>query len=219
VTENDRHSVADVLPLATDPDELARREVENGLRQFNVAMDLVKAFVHDPERPFRLRSSHILQLNYEALQGIQAHAGTYRNSKVHISQSTHEPPEHFFVAEEVERMCDYVNDCWGKRSPVHLAAYLMWKLNWIHPFADGNGRTSRMVSYVVLNIGLNSVLPGIPTIPDQIVDNKKTYYDALERADNRLKEAGVIDVSSMEELVEGMLATQLLRAADQAVGH
>jgi Fic family protein len=52
----------------------------------------------------------------------------------------------------VEELCDYVNDNWESSTPIHLAAYVMWRLNWIRPFADGNGRTSRILSYVVLSI-------------------------------------------------------------------
>jgi Fic family protein len=54
------------------------------------------------------------------------------------------------VADEVQSLCEYINDNW--QSTVHLAAYVLWKMNWIHPFADGNGRTARAVSYVVLSI-------------------------------------------------------------------
>jgi hypothetical protein len=72
------------------------------------------------------------------------------------------------VADEVQLMCEYVNDNWSTKSAVHLAAYVLWKMNWIHPFADGNGRTARAISYVVLSIKLDSLLPGTPTIPEQL---------------------------------------------------
>ncbi|WP_271571569.1 Fic family protein [Bradyrhizobium sp. CCBAU 11386] len=91
------------------------------------------------------------------------------------------------MSEEIEHLCDYINDNWSM-SAVHLAAYVLWRLNWIHPFADGNGRTARAVSYVVMSIKLDSLLPGAPTIPEQIAGNKKPYYDALEAADQRLTE-------------------------------
>jgi Fic family protein len=105
-------------------------------------------------------------------------------------------------------MCDYVNDRWEHSTPIHLAAYLMWRLNWIHPFADGNGRTSRMISYVVLSIRAGAVLPGTPTIPDQIVDNRIPYFDALDAADTAFR-GGVLDVSEMENLLSSLLAKQL----------
>src|SRR6266853_5258086 len=78
------------------------------------------------------------------------------------------PPGAHMVPEEVEHMCDYVNDNWEKSSPVHLAAYALWKLNWIHPFTDGNGRTARAISYLLLCLRLGYRLPGTNTIPEQI---------------------------------------------------
>ena len=101
---------------------------------------------------------------------------------------------------------------------MHLAAYVLWRLNWIHPFADGNGRTARAVSYVVMSIKLDSLLPGAPTIPEQIAGNKKPYYDALEAADQRLTD-GAMDVSALEDMLNGMLAKQLVSAAKQAKGE
>ncbi|WP_335645500.1 Fic family protein [Methylobacterium durans] len=111
-----------------------------------------------------------------------------------------------------------MNTNWRTASAIHLAAYVLWKLNWIHPFADGNGRTSRAVSYVVMSIKLDSLLPGTPTIPEQIAADKGPYYDALEEADSHwTKDA--IDVSSLEKMLESMLAKQLLHAANEAAGQ
>ena len=170
----------------------------------------------DAERPFRLRSSIILQLNQAALEGLHPLAGTFRNTPVKIVGSGHKPPEAAFVAEEVEHLCEYVNKNWD-RSALHLAAFVLWKLNWIHPFVDGNGRTARVVSYVVLSIKLDSLLPGTPTIPEQIAGDKRPYYDGLERADHVFV-AGNIDVGDIERLLDSMLAKQLLNAAKQASG-
>src|SRR3989440_9553027 len=102
-------------------------------------------------------------------------------------------------------MCDYVNDNWERSTPLHLAAYALWKLNWIHPFADGNGRTARAISYIVLSIKLNSLLPGTITIPDQIASDKTPYYDALELADVAWKKTGLVDVSGLESMLDRML--------------
>jgi Fic family protein len=214
---DDRHSVAETAPILNDPDEIARREAENGIRQFDLALELIRSFVKEKERPFRLRSSLILRLHQAALDGIHPLAGTWRNTTVTIGGSKHQPPEAPFVSEEIEHLCDYVNDNWSMNA-VHLGAYVLWKLNWIHPFADGNGRTARAVAYVVMSIKLDSLLPGAPTIPEQIAGNKRPYYDALEAADQRLTE-GAADVSALESMLDGMLATQLLSAAKEAKGE
>ena len=120
------------------------------------------------------------------------------------------------VAEKVEELCDYVNDNWDK-SPVHLAAYVLWRLNWIHPFTDGNGRTARALSYVVLCIRLGYRLPGTNTIPEQISRDKMPYYRALESADRAFKEQE-LNLSALEDLLAAQLANQLLSIHNEATG-
>ena len=212
----DRHSVAEQLDLITNSQERARREAENGVRQYAVALDVIRTHVHDLERPFRLRSNLILRLHKEALDGVHPLAGTFRNTPIKIGGSEHEPVEAFMVPEETEHLCEYVNGNWPTKSALHLAAYVLWRLNWIHPFADGNGRTSRTVSYVVLSIKLDGLLPGVPTIPDQIASDKTPYYVALEAADLAWKATQQVDVSQLQSMLEGMLAKQLVAAVNSA---
>lgn len=206
-TDNDRRDSKALEPeLIKDPQERAKAEARNGLRQYDAG---VKAIQTALERPsFKLRPSLILGLQREALQGISLYAGNFRPGGVKIEGSKHEPVGAHLVPELVEEMCDYVNDNWEKSTPLHLGAYIMWRLNWIHPFADGNGRTSRITSYVVLSIRAGYLLPGSPTIPDQIVDNRNPYFDALDAADAAWK-GGKVDVLKMEELLGNLLARQL----------
>jgi Fic family protein len=206
----DRHSIAQQQELITDPDERARREVENGFRQLSLATDIIREHVQDADRPFRLAPRHLLQLNHAALDGIHMLAGTYRNGPVRIGGSRHEPPAAYIVPEEVAGLCDYVNSQWDRQEALHLCAYTLWRINWIHPFADGNGRTARAAAYVALSIRLNGLLPGSPTIPDQIASDKRPYYDALEAADAAWLNSGQIELSVMEGMLQGMLAKQLL---------
>lgn len=120
MADGDRHSIAETATLLTDPDEIARREAENGIKQFNRALDIVRTHVKDSERPFRLRSSTILQLHKEALDGLHPLAGTWRNTSVKIGGSGHQPPESAFVSEEIEAMCSYVNDHWLSANALHF---------------------------------------------------------------------------------------------------
>jgi len=62
----DRHSKALEAELISDPDALARQEARNGLRQFDAVMEMVDYFLQ-PERPFKLRTSHLLHLHRVAL--------------------------------------------------------------------------------------------------------------------------------------------------------
>ena len=211
----DRHSKPDSPDLITDPDEKAKREALNALRQVDIVYEQIDYWLQ-PDRPFRLRPSTILNLHRVALEGISAYAGNWRPAGVAIGGSTHTPVGAHLVPEKIEDMCDYVNANWVK-SAIHLSSYVMWRLNWIHPFSDGNGRTARASSYLVLNVRLGYRLPGIRTIPDQIVENREPYYKALEAADATWS-AEKIDVSAMESLLESMLATQLLSIVEEATG-
>jgi Fic family protein len=127
--------------LVTDPQAKAVAEARNGFRQYDAAMGTVHTALE--RGSFKLRPSLILGLQREALLGISSYAGNYRPGGVAIEGSKHQPVGAHLVPELVEDMCDYINDHWNESTPIHLASYLMWRLNWIHPFADGNGRTSR----------------------------------------------------------------------------
>ena len=208
-----RHSRALEPELITDPDIKAKAEAANGLRQYDYAVQSVQTAIE--RKPFRLRPSFILALQREALQGISSYAGLFRPAAVEIQHSAHEPPGAHLVAELVEDLCDYVNDHWESESAIHLAGYVMWRLNWIHPFADGNGRTSRSLSFCVLSIKLSSVLPGTPTLPELVIQHRADYEAALDAADVAARE-GLVDVSAMERLIEVLLAKQLARVYEMA---
>lgn len=203
------------IPLSED--ECKRREIDNGFRQFQFALATIEEYIK-PERPFALRPSLILNLQHLAVEGLEENPGTWRRTDVRIHQSRHNPPPPFRVEGLVLDLCDYVNDQWHERSAFHLASFIMWRLNWIHPFSDGNGRTSRALSYVILCVRLGYVLPGSPTIPDQIASDRCAYFEALEAADATFAENGAYDLGVMEEMLKGMLAKQLLGVIDQANG-
>lgn len=210
-----RHSRALEPEIISDPVAKAEAEALNGLKQYDLAVQVVQAAID--QKRFKLRPSLVLSLQREALQGLSAYAGLFRPGDVEIQHSKHNPPGAHLVAELVEDLCEYVNDNWDDASPIHLAAYVMWRLNWIHPFADGNGRTSRILSFVVLFSKLNALLPGTPTLPDLIIDHRPEYEAALDEADAALIE-GKVGVSAMEALIEKLLARQLARVYEMAAG-
>lgn len=212
-----RHSVAGQPDLIVDPAARAEAEARNGLKQFDLGLRIIEdALAKGVD--FRWRPSTILALHREALSGISEFAGNWRPAGVGIEGSIHEPVGAHLVPEYVEELCDYLNDHKHDRTPIHLSAYAMWRLNWIHPFSDGNGRTSRIFSYVVLCVSLGFALRGSNTIPDQIVANRRPYFDALEKADAACRQ-GRVDVSEMESLLKRLLAVQLTSVFDQATGE
>lgn len=212
--EDDRHSRARDADLISDPGERAKQEARNGLRQFDLVVEMIDHWLQTG-RSFKLRLSAILGLHRVALDGISAYAGNFRPSSIEIGGSKHRPVGAHLVPEEIEKLCDYVNENWDKPA-IHLAAYVMWRLNWIHPFTDGNGRTARAVAYLVLCVRLGDRLPGRKTIPEQISADKNPYYQALEEADKAWNQ-GTLELAAMEQMLESMLAKQLLSVHEAAV--
>lgn len=123
--------------------EKARQEAANTLRQYDRMVEMINETLRQPQR-FRLRPSAIQELNRLSIRNIEAEAGRFRDVPMEIDGSDHQPPPAEEVPKHTDDLCDYVNDHWDDRSAFHLAAYVMWRLNWIHPFVDGTaGRHER----------------------------------------------------------------------------
>lgn len=182
------------------------------LRQYDHVVSLVR---QSPTK-FSLTPEIICSLHMLAIEGIYSCAGKLRDGNVQIVGAPHQPPSHDKVPELVEQMCLYVDSNWH-RSAVHLAAYVMWRHNWVHPFFGGNGRTSRAISYLVLCTKLGFIVPGLPTIPQQIVSRRDLYYATLRAADAQLAQTGTPDVRAMEQLLSDMLANQLYELHRSAI--
>ena len=130
--------------------------------------------------------------------------GKFRESKVVIRNSDHTPPCWSEVRNLMTRLAEDVLRMWNEdRAKLH--AYVLWKINWIHPFLDGNGRTSREFSYFLLCVKFGGLLPGDETITSQIQRNKDTHYIALSKADKG-------DFSLLEKQSRSYLRKQLISA-------
>ena len=206
-----RYTRAGTQKLIAGDAAIAAREAANSLRQFDAVraeIDTALERIADGGR-YRLRPSLILALHRLAVEGIEASAGQWRNVPVDIAGSRHQPPHESRVPELMEELCDHVNDHLATAPPVELAAWTLWRICWIHPFADGNGRTARAVAYLVLCVAHGAHLPGRETIPALIVENKAPYYDALEAVDVTLDDGGEADISAMADYMEALLVRQL----------
>jgi Fic family protein len=96
-----------------------------------------------------VRESHIQQLHELAIKDIYPCGGRYRNAIMHVKilGSRHKPPHESLVPSHIRDLCDYVNRERTQRSALERGAYALWRFNWIHPFAGGNGRTARALAY------------------------------------------------------------------------
>jgi Fic family protein len=92
--------------------------------------------------------------------------------------------------------------------PTILPAYALWRLNWIHPFVEGNGRTARAACYYLICMKQGRLLGGKKIVPERIRENRRPYYDALKAADQAW-EQGDFNVSQLADYLSGLLKAQL----------
>ncbi len=92
--------------------------------------------------------------------------------------------------------------------PTLLPAYALWRLNWIHPFIEGNGRTARAACYLLICLKQGKLLGGEKIVPERIRDNRDPYIAALKSADRAWNE-GHFNVNEMAQYLGDLLIGQL----------
>jgi Fic family protein/plasmid maintenance system antidote protein VapI len=130
------------------------------------------------EKGALLLNRELLGIHQLVLRGIdEVNAGKYRSLQVMIKGSKHIPPPPYLVSKHMEDYFIWYQENHKRTHPVVLAAEMHERLVTIHPFIDGNGRTSRLVmnlillqhGYVIANIKGDS-------------KSRLAYYNALEAA-------------------------------------
>ena len=97
--------------------------------------------------------------------------------------------------------------------PLESAAYALWAVNHIHPFAQGNGRASRALTYFIMCKKLDDWLPGSLTVPEQIrIHHRPRYCEILNRMDGGIDKDGLTDLTEMVAFLDELLVDQLRSA-------
>ncbi len=177
--------------------------IENLDRQYGFLRSAVVAALA-LQRPM-LSSEVIKALNYHAISCLHTNAGEYRPCAVTVGE--YQPPAHYRVPALMDMFVDEVNRSWQDADPVGLAAYVLWRLNHIHPFINGNGRTARVACYYVLCLKVGAWLPGDVILPELIRANREAYVAALKAADASLA-AGAPDLSALHQYLTALLTAQ-----------
>ena len=101
-------------------------------------------------------------------------AGRYRQQNVLISGATSTPPDYTLLNDKMAQLVDWYSNDAHKFHPIERAAKVHADFVGIHPFIDGNGRTSRLL------MNLELLKAGYP--PCVItVENRLAYYEALDQ--------------------------------------
>lgn len=123
----------------------------------------------------------------------------------------YEPPPHYQVPAHMQMFTNEVNRRWNEVDDVTLAAYVLWRMNHIHPFINGNGRAARAACHYVLCLKAGGWLPGEPILPELIRAVRPEYVIRLKAVDASVK-AGQLNLEPLHELLTGLIDQQLTSA-------
>lgn len=125
----------------------------------------------EPLSEWQIKNLHRL-----VLKGIEdEYAGVYRDQQVLIAGAAHTPPAHYLIKEQMEQLIKWYEEKGKDLHPVVRGTMLHVIFVGIHPFIDGNGRTSRLL------LNLELMKEGFPPVIIK-VENRLAYYEALDKA-------------------------------------
>lgn len=194
-------AILDGKRVLGNPNEI--KEVQNAYEAYELMLRLNPASVDD------LLKAHKLMMN-----GLVSENGRFRSGGVGVFDGevlSHMSPPVEFVPEHIQNLF-----AWYQKSELHpliKSAIFHYEFEFIHPFADGNGRMGRMWHSLLLG-KWKEMFFWLP-IEELIQSRQKEYYDALGAADKQADSAGFVEL--MLEIIRDSLTeiTVVGRSTDQ----
>ncbi len=186
--------------------------IDNLERQYSFLRSIITAACA-MNRPM-ISTAIIKALNTHAISCLHVNAGEYRPCPV--TAGSYNPPDHYRVPELMNSFVNEVNYAWQAEDALVLAAYVLWKVNHIHPFINGNGRTARALCYYVVCVKSGGLLKGSTTLPELIRKNHQEYVQLLKDADAGVKEGKLDYLVGIHAFLVRLTQEQLQSAPDDA---
>lgn len=194
-------AILDGKRVLGNPNEI--KEVQNAYEAYELMLRL------DPSSVDDLLKAHTLMMN-----GLVPENGKFRSGGVGVFDGQvliHMAPPAEFVPEHIHNLF-----AWYQESALHpliKSAVFHYEFEFIHPFADGNGRMGRMWHSLLLG-KWKELFFWLP-IEELIQSRQKEYYDALGAADKQADSAGFVEL--MLEIIRDSLkeVTIVGRSTDQ----
>src|SRR6185503_13747143 len=179
-----------------DPELYERLEEQNLLRQYDLLTNCIEIGLKKGIEAFDKYT--LWSLNAAAVANIAQFGGRFREQPILVGD--HVPPHFKEVPNLIDQCISVIHENWDLVPyPTVLPAYVLWRLNWIHPFIEGNGRTARAACYYLICLRHGKLLGGKTTVPERIRANPEPYIAALREADDYLKKTGQFNVSALAQ--------------------
>ena len=167
------------------------REVKNAYETYE------RVFVLDPYSVKNLLLAHKIMM-----EGLVKEAGSFRSGNVGIYAGTkliHAGTPAKYVPDLMKQLFTWLKQ--SKYHPLVKSCIFHYEFEFIHPFADGNGRTGRLWQSLILQ-KWKEVFAWIP-LETLVYENQDEYYKILQQADK------VGDSTKFVEFMLGMIRNAL----------
>jgi Fic family protein len=190
-----------------NPELYTKIQEKNLLRQYDLLSNCIEIGLKKGIEAFDKYT--LWALNYVAVANIAQFGGRYREEPIYVGN--HKPPHFKEVPDLMDRFFSLIHENWSNPKmdhPTLLPAYALWRLNWIHPFVEGNGRTARAACYYLMCVRQGKILGGRKIVPERIRENRDPYVAALQAAD-KAWDNGDYDLGPMATYLGELLIGQL----------
>ncbi len=162
------------------------------------------------------READLLKVHSVLMSGLIDEAGAYRHPGVGVIAGERV----IHMAPSAKRVSILMQDLFGWLAatddhPLIASSVFHYEFEFIHPFADGNGRMGRLWQTLILN-RWNPLFADIP-VESLIYEHQEEYYDALQQSTNKADSAPFIEFMLRVILNVVSSATPQVKALVEAI--
>ena len=175
------------------------------LKEIQEVRNAIKTYELYPKlNPFSIPD--LLLAHGTMMAGLVDEAGMFRKGGVGVFDG--DKPVH--IAPQADRVRDLMNDLfvWLENADDHLlirSCVFHYEFEFIHPFADGNGRIGRLWQSLILG-RLNPIFEHLP-VENMVYSNQQAYYNAINKS-SFLADSGPFIDFMLEEILNALIDHQ-----------
>ena len=184
---------------------LEGKKVVAPLKEIQEVKNAIKTYELYPKlNPFSIQD--LLLAHGTMMSGLVDEAGMFRKGGVGVFDG--DKPTH--IAPPADRVRDLMSDLFGwlENADDHLlirSCVFHYEFEFIHPFADGNGRIGRLWQSLILG-RLNPIFEHLP-VENMVYSNQQAYYHAINRSSD-LGDSGPFIDFMLEEILNALVDHQ-----------
>ena len=184
---------------------LEGKKVVAPLKEIQEVKNAIKTYELYPKlNPFSIQD--LLLAHGTMMSGLVDEAGMFRKGGGGVFDG--DKPVH--IAPPADRVRDLMNDLfvWLENADDHLlirSCVFHYEFEFIHPFADGNGRIGRLWQSLILG-RLNPIFEHLP-VENMVYSNQQAYYNAINKSSSLADSGPFIDFM-LEEILNALIGHQ-----------